>query len=52
MLKARTSGKQLPIDIVFVYEARRNLVINPRNVSVDLKYDFLCLGVFVYGIPA
>ena len=23
----------------------------PRNVSVDLKYDVLCLGVFVYGIP-
>ena len=24
----------------------------PRNVSVDLKYDVLCLWVFVYGIPA
>ena len=23
----------------------------PRNVSVDLKYDVLCLWVFVYGIP-
>ena len=24
----------------------------PRNVSVDLKYDVLCLWMFVYGIPA
>ena len=24
----------------------------PRNVSVKLKYDVLCLRVFVYGIPA
>ena len=24
----------------------------PINVSVDLKYDFLCLWVFMYGIPA
>ena len=22
-----------------------------RKVSVDLKYDVRCLGVFVYGIP-
>ena len=22
-----------------------------RRVSVDLKYDILCLRVFVYGIP-
>ena len=24
----------------------------PRNVSVELKYDVLCLLVLVYGIPA
>ena len=24
----------------------------PRTVSVDLKYDVVCLWVFVYGIPA
>ena len=24
----------------------------PRNVSVDLKCDVLCLLMFVYGIPA
>ena len=24
----------------------------PINVSVDLKYDVLCLRVFKYGIPA
>ena len=23
----------------------------PRNVSVDLKYDAVCLQVFVYGTP-
>ena len=23
----------------------------PRNVSVNLKYDVLCLRVFMYGIP-
>ena len=23
----------------------------PRNVGVDLKYDVLCLRVFVNGIP-
>ena len=23
----------------------------PINVSVDFKYDVLCLRVFVYGIP-
>ena len=23
----------------------------PRNVCIDLKYDVLCSGVFVYGIP-
>ena len=28
VLKARTSGNELPIDIVFIYGARRNLIFN------------------------
>ena len=28
-----------------------HLIAGLRNVSVDLKYDVLCLWVFVYGIP-
>ena len=38
---------------VFCWAAERHFqhLAGPINVSVDLKYDILCLEVFVYGIP-
>ena len=44
--------------IILMMKKRKNFPFlsvgrnGPRNVCVDLKYDVLCLWVFVYGIPA